>query len=51
MEVIPLNVVPLDEVSTATMPTTTKVEIPLATPLTVLKKTMEILKSMEEMNL
>jgi len=51
MEVIPLNVVPLAKVSTTAMPTTTTVEIPSATPLTALEKTMELSKSMEEMNL
>jgi hypothetical protein len=33
------------------MPTTTIVEIPSATPLTALEKTVELAKSMEEMTL
>jgi hypothetical protein len=51
MEVIPLSEVPITEVSTTTMPTTTTVKIPLTTPLTALEKTVELAKSMEEMNL
>ena len=43
MEVIPLSAVPIAEVST--------VEIPSASPLTALEKTVELAKSMEEMNL
>jgi DNA gyrase/topoisomerase IV subunit A len=46
MEVIPLSAVPLTGVST-----TSTVEIPSATPLTALEKTVELEKSMEEMNL
>ena len=51
MEFIPLSVVPIVEVSTTTMPTTTTVEIPSTTPLTTLEKTVELAKSMEEMTL
>jgi hypothetical protein len=46
MEVIPLSTVPLTGVSTASI-----AEIPSATPLTALEKTVELAKSMEEMNL
>jgi hypothetical protein len=46
MEVIPLSVVPLTGVSTTSI-----TEIPLANPLTALEKTVELAKSMEEMNL
>jgi len=46
MEVIPLSTVPLTGLST-----TSAVEIPSATPLTALEKTIELAKSMEEMNL
>jgi hypothetical protein len=46
MEVIPLSTVPLIGVST-----TSATEIPSATPLTALEKTVELEKSMEEMNL
>jgi hypothetical protein len=46
MEVIPLSVVPLTELST-----TSAREIPSTTPLTTLEKTIELEKSMEEMNL
>ena len=46
MEVIPLSAVPLTGVST-----TSAAEIPSATPLTALEKTVELEKSMEEMNL
>ena len=46
MEVIPLSAVPLTGVST-----TSAAEIPLATPLTAVEKTIELAKSMEEMNL
>jgi hypothetical protein len=45
MEVIPLSRVPLTGVST-----TSATEIPSATPLTALEKTIELEKSMEEMN-
>ena len=51
MEVIPLSAVPLAEVSTIAMPTSTTTKIPLATPLTTLEKTVELAKSMEEMTL
>jgi hypothetical protein len=51
MEVIPLSAVPIVEVSTTTMPTTTTTEIPSATPLTTLEKTVELAKSMEETNM
>jgi ElaB/YqjD/DUF883 family membrane-anchored ribosome-binding protein len=46
MEVIPLITVPLTGVST-----TSATEIPSATPLIALEKTIELAKSMEEMNL
>jgi DNA repair exonuclease SbcCD ATPase subunit len=46
MEVIPLSVVPLIGVST-----TSATKIPSVTPLTALEKTVELEKSMEEMNL
>ena len=46
MEVIPLSVVPLSGVSTTSLP-----EFPLANPLMSLEKTVELAKSMEEMNL
>jgi peptidoglycan hydrolase CwlO-like protein len=46
MEVIPLSAVPLTGLST-----TSATKIPLATPLTALEKTLELAKSMEEMNL
>jgi hypothetical protein len=51
MEVIPLSAFPIAKVSTTVVPTTTTIEIPSATPLTTLEKTMEISKSMEEMTL
>ena len=51
MEVIPLSVVPIAEVSTTTMPTTTTTKIPSTTSLTTLEKIVELAKSMEEMNL
>jgi hypothetical protein len=51
MKVIPLSVVPIVEVSTVAVPTTTTTEIPSATPLTTLEKTVELAKSMEKMNL
>ena len=51
MEVIPLNIVLLVEVNTIAMPMTTIVEIPSVAPLTTLEKTVELAKSMEEMNL
>jgi hypothetical protein len=51
MEVIPLSAVPIIEVSTTVVPTTTTAEIPSATPLTALEKTVELAKSMEEMTL
>ena len=46
MEFIPLSTVPLTGMSTASV-----AEIPSATPLTALEKTVELAKSMEEMNL
>jgi hypothetical protein len=46
MEVIPLSAVPLTRVST-----TSATEIPSVTPLTSLDKTIELAKSIEEMNL
>ena len=46
MEVIPLSTFPLIGLST-----TSAVEIPSATPLTTMEKTVELEKSMEEMNL
>jgi hypothetical protein len=46
MEVIPLSAVPLSGVSTTSL-----AEIPSANPLTSLEKTVELAKSMEEMNL
>jgi DNA repair ATPase RecN len=46
MEVIPLSAIPLTGVSTASV-----AEIPSATPLTALEKIVELVKSMEEMNL
>jgi hypothetical protein len=51
MEVIPLSAVPLTEVSTATVSTTTTGELPSATPLTALEKSVEIAKSMQGMTL
>jgi hypothetical protein len=45
MEVIPLSAVPLTGVST-----TSATKIPSATPMTTLDKTVELEKSMEEMN-
>jgi hypothetical protein len=45
MEVIPLSAVPLSGVSTTSL-----AEIPSANPLTSLEKTVELAKSMEEMN-
>jgi hypothetical protein len=46
MEVIPLSAVPLSGVSTTSL-----AEVPSANPLTSLEKTVELAKSMEEMNL
>ena len=46
MEVIPLSAVPLSGVSTTSL-----VEVPSVNPLTSLEKTVELAKSMEEMNL
>jgi DNA repair ATPase RecN len=51
MEVIPLRTVPLTGVSTASTVGIPSVETPSATPLTALEKTVELEKSMEEMNL
>jgi hypothetical protein len=46
MEVIPLSAVPLSEVITTSL-----TKIPSTNPLTSLEKTVELAKSMEEMNL
>jgi hypothetical protein len=46
MEVIPLSAVPLSGVSTTSL-----AEVPSVNPLTSLEKTVELAKSMEEMNL
>jgi hypothetical protein len=51
MEFIPLSEVPLTGVSTTTVSTTTIAEIPSATPLTTLEKSVKLAKSMEEMTL
>jgi hypothetical protein len=51
MEVIPLSTVPLTGVSTTSIAETSTTEIPSATPLTALEKTVELAKSMEEMDL
>jgi predicted RNase H-like nuclease (RuvC/YqgF family) len=51
MEVIPLSVVPLTGVSTVTTSTTTTTKLPSVTPLTVLEKSVELARSMEEMTL
>jgi mRNA-degrading endonuclease toxin of MazEF toxin-antitoxin module len=51
MEVIPLSAVPIAEISTTVVPMTTTTKIPSKTPLTALEKTVELGKSMEEMNL
>jgi hypothetical protein len=51
MVVIPLSAVPLTEVSTAKALATTTAELPSATSLTALEKSVEIEKSMEEMSL
>jgi hypothetical protein len=51
MEVIPLSVVPLAGVSTATVAATSIVEISSDAPLPALEKTVVLSKSMEEMNL
>jgi hypothetical protein len=51
MEVIPLSTVPLTGVSTTSAAGIPSAEIPSATPLTALEKTVELEKSMEEMNL
>ena len=51
MEVIPLCVVPLAGVSTATVAATSTTESLSDAPLSTLEKTIEISKSMEEMNL
>jgi hypothetical protein len=51
MEVIPLSTVPLIGVSTASTMGIPLAETPSATPLTALEKTVELEKSMEEMNL
>jgi hypothetical protein len=46
MEVIPLNAIPISGEST-----TSVTEVPSATPLTSLEKTVDLAKSMENMNL
>jgi chromosome segregation ATPase len=46
MEVIPLSTIPISGVSTASV-----TEVPSATPLTSLEKTVDLAKSMEKMNL
>ena len=51
MEVIPLCAVPLVGVSTATVATISTTEISSDAPLSALEKTIELSKSMEEMNL
>jgi hypothetical protein len=51
MEVIPLSAVPLTGVSTASVAETSTAKIPSTTPLTALEKTVELAKSMEEMDL
>jgi hypothetical protein len=51
MEVIPLSTVLLTRLSTTSIAETSTVEIPSATPLTALEKTVELAKSMEEMDL
>jgi len=47
MEVIPLSVVPLTDVSTTKASKTTIAGLPSSTPLTTLEKSIEIAKSME----
>ena len=51
MEVISLSVVPLIGVSTTSTAGIPSAEIPSTTPLTTLENTVELEKSMEEMNL
>jgi hypothetical protein len=51
MEVIPLSTVPLTGVSTTSTAGIPSAETPSTTPLTALEKTVELEKSMEEMNL
>jgi hypothetical protein len=51
MEVIPLSAVPLTGVSTTSTAGIPSTKIPSTTPLTALQKTVELAKSMEEMNL
>jgi hypothetical protein len=51
MEVIPLSTVPLTGLSIASIAGIPSVETPSTTPLTALEKTLELEKSMEEMNL
>jgi hypothetical protein len=46
MEVIPLSAFPLSGMSTTSL-----AKVPLVNPLTSLEKTVELAKSMEEMNL
>jgi hypothetical protein len=51
MEVISFSAVPLTRVSTTSVVETSTTEIPSTTPLTALEKTVELAKSMEEMDL
>jgi hypothetical protein len=51
MEFIPLSAIPLTGVSKAIFSTTTAAKLPSATTLIVLEKTVEIIKSMEQMTL
>jgi hypothetical protein len=51
MEVIPLSAVPLIGVSIKSTTGIPSAETPSATPLTAMEKTIELAKSMEEMNL
>jgi len=51
MEILPLRAVPLTGVSTTSIEKTSIVEIPSVTPMTSLENTMELAKSMEEMDL
>jgi DNA repair ATPase RecN len=51
MEVIPLSAVPLTGLSTTSTTRIPSAETPSTTPLTALEKTVELEKSMEEMNL
>jgi hypothetical protein len=51
MEVIPLRAAPLTGVRTTSVAKISTTEIPSATPMTSLEKTVELAKSMEEMDL